>query len=82
MTTRRAAARRVEEEIANAGVPPLDNQVSPQEQAPLGDQALVNPPFMTEGDIWTTFINFLNPMNTQAQAVSTQAQVVMAQANQ
>ena len=38
MTTRRAASMRVEEEIGNAGVPPQDNQVPPQ------DKALVNRP--------------------------------------
>ena len=30
MTTRSATTRRVEKEIANAGVPPQDNQAPPQ----------------------------------------------------
>ena len=37
MTTRRAATRRVEEEIENAGVSSQDNQAPPQEQVSLGD---------------------------------------------
>ncbi|XP_069150012.1 uncharacterized protein [Solanum lycopersicum] len=51
MTTRSATTRWVEEDIANAGVPPQDNQDPPKEQAPLGGQAMVNPPVMTNGDI-------------------------------
>ena len=49
MTTRTTAARRVEEEIANAGVPPQDNQ------APLCDQDPVDPPAMTDGNIRAIF---------------------------
>ena len=71
MTTRRSSIRRVEEEIANAGVPPLDNQVSPQEQAPLGDQVLANPLNITDGDIRTTFIILAQSITTQAQSIST-----------
>ena len=49
MNTRRPTTR-VEEEIVNAGVPPQDNQTPPQEQVPLGDQALANPPIMSDGE--------------------------------
>ena len=58
MTTISSAAIRVEEEISNAGAPPQTNQAPPQgNQAPpqekvhLGDQALVNPTAMTDGEI-------------------------------
>ena len=77
MTTRRPATRTDEEENVNVGVPPQDNQAPPQEQAHLGnqvplhskkilyDQALVNPPAMTDGDIRTSFINFAQTMTTK-----------------
>ena len=53
MTTRRAAARRVEERIANVGAhdnqaPPQDNQVPLLEQVPMGDQVLRVPPPMMD----------------------------------
>lgn len=35
MTTRRPAARRVEEDIASTGAPPQDNQASPLVNQPL-----------------------------------------------
>ena len=54
----RLAKRRFEENIANARVPPQDNQTTPLEQAPQGDNATVNPPTIIYGEIRTTFINF------------------------
>ena len=57
MSTRRKAARRVVEEISNAGVPPQDNQAPLQERAPQGDQDPVNFTTMTDGDMTMTFIN-------------------------
>ena len=81
MTTRRSSIRRVEEEIANAEVPTQYNQAPPQEQAPLGDQALANPLVMIDVEIRTTFINLAQPMTTQAQVVYAQAQAMTAQAN-
>ena len=53
MTTRRAAVRRVKENTGNGGVPPQDNQGSPQEKVLLGGQA----PVMTDGEITRTFLN-------------------------
>ena len=49
MIIRRAATRRADEGIANAGVhdnqaPSQENQVPPLEQVPMGDQVLVIPP--------------------------------------
>ena len=81
MTTSREAARRVEEDIANARVPPHDNQDHPHEQAPLGDQASVNPLSMMDGHIKEGLKNLYQAMNTQAQVVATQAQAMTAQAN-
>lgn len=52
------AARRVKEEIANAGVPLQDDQAPPKQPAPLGYQASVNPPAMTNGAIRTSCIQF------------------------
>ncbi|TMX04848.1 hypothetical protein EJD97_004367 [Solanum chilense] len=72
MTTRKAATRRVEERISNAGVPPQRNHGPPQEQALLGDQDLVIPPYMMDGEIRTFFINLDQAMNTQAQSMAAQ----------
>ena len=62
MIARKAAKRRVEEEIANAGALPQGNQVPPQEQIPLGGQVPVNPPAMTDGEIMPTFYVCLQPL--------------------
>ena len=50
MNTIRVCTIRIQKEIAYAGVPPQDNQTPPQEQVPLGDQALANPPIMSDGE--------------------------------
>lgn len=42
MNTRRETTRRVEDKIANAGVPPQDNQAPPQKEVPLGCQDPIN----------------------------------------
>ena len=50
MTTRRkASSKKVEEEIANVGVPPQEKQAPSQEQDSQGNQALANPLSMTYG---------------------------------
>ena len=59
ITTRRATTRWVEEDTPNVGVPPQDNQAPPQEQAPIGCQAMVNTKVMTNGDIRETFLNLI-----------------------
>ena len=81
MTTRKEAARRVEKEIENGGVPPHDNQAPSQEQVPLCGKALVNPPIMSDGEISATFLNLTKFMDNQAQVITTQAQAMMTQAN-
>ena len=57
MTPRSAAARRVEDKIANAGVPSHDKQAPDQEKVPLGGQVLVNPLAMSYGEIRANFLN-------------------------
>ena len=74
MNTRRTTTRKVEENLANAGVPPQRNQIPPQDnKVPLQDQALLVPPLMTDGAIRSKFVTFAQDMTTQAQEVSTQA---------
>ena len=51
MNTQRNAARRLEEEVANAGVPPHDEQVPPLEEDANVEKAPANPPPMTEGEM-------------------------------
>ena len=51
MNTRRNVARRLEEEIANAGVPPHGDQVPPLEEDVNDDQAPVNPYPLTDENI-------------------------------
>ena len=48
MNTRRNADQILEEEIAYAGAPPLDEQVSPHEEDANVEQALTNPRSMME----------------------------------
>ena len=71
MTTRREAAKRFEEDIDDAGVPPQDNQDPPQYHAPQGYQDSINLPAMTDGEIRFTFINLVQSMTTQDEGVAT-----------
>lgn len=57
MTTRSEASRMVEDEISIAGVPPQDNKALPQEQSPLGDQDVADPPAMTDEEIRESFLS-------------------------
>ncbi|TMW99834.1 hypothetical protein EJD97_001873 [Solanum chilense] len=81
MNTRRNEARRLDEEIANAGAPPRGNQVPPLEEDVNDDQASVNPPPLTDGDIRAALLHMAQAITTQVQAVLTQAQAMTAQAN-
>ncbi|TMW96361.1 hypothetical protein EJD97_007489 [Solanum chilense] len=88
ITNRSEVTRRVEEEIANTGdhpqenqAPPQENQAPPQEQVPLGDQAPVIPQSMMDGDIRSTFVTLDQAMTTQALDIATQAQIMTAKSN-
>ena len=72
MAFRRAAARTVEEETTNEGVPSQGNQAPPQEQVPLIAKAPVNPPVMKDGEIRAAFLNLIQVMTTQSQVITTQ----------
>ena len=81
MNTRRNAAQRLEEEVANAGAPPPDYQAPPLEDNANVDQASVNPPPMTEAEMRSILAQMAQAMTTQAQGTMVQAQDMMAQAN-
>ena len=49
MNTQRTTARRLDEEMDNAGVPPRGNQVPPFDEAANYDQDPVNPPPLLDG---------------------------------
>ncbi|TMX01885.1 hypothetical protein EJD97_023254 [Solanum chilense] len=75
-----------EEGIANAGAhdnhaPPQDNQLPPLEEVDMGDQVLVVPPLITDGEIREAFLNLTQAMTTEANAFISQVQSMMAQVN-
>ena len=78
MNTLRNAARRLEEEIFNAGVPPRGDQVSPLEKDVNDDQALVNPPPLADENIRSALFQMDQYIITQAPVTTTQAQAVMS----
>ena len=51
MNTRRNTARSLEEDIANAGAPPHNDQVTPLREGENDDQAPVNSPSLTDENI-------------------------------
>ena len=70
---RLAATRRVEEYLANAGVPAQENQAPPQgNQVPLQYQAPVIPPPMTDGEIRSENLSLAQAMTTQDQTLATE----------
>ena len=73
MNTRRNAAQRLEEEVANAGAPSHDDQVPQLEENANVDQASANPPPMTEAEIFSVLSQMAQAMITQAQASTVQA---------
>ena len=81
MNTRRNATRRLKEEVANAGAPPHDEQVLPLEENANVDQALANPPPITEAEMRAILAQIGQAMLTQAQATTVQAQTMTAQDN-
>ena len=75
------AARRLEEEVSNAGAPPHGDQVPLFEKNANVDQPPANPPPMTEEDIRAILYQISLAINTQAQAATVQSQAMTAQAN-
>ena len=73
MNTRRNATRRLEEKIANVGAPPRGKQVPPLVEDANVDQAPVNPPPLTDGDIRVALIKLAQASTIQAQATTAQA---------
>ena len=73
MNTQRNAARRLEEEVPNAGAPLHDQQVPPLEENANVDQAPAKPQLMTEVKMGAIIAQMDQSMTTQAQAVDTQA---------
>ncbi|TMX03040.1 hypothetical protein EJD97_018676, partial [Solanum chilense] len=71
--------RRAVEGIAKAGV--QNHQVPPLEEVGMGDQVMVNPPPMTNGDIRAAFLQMSQAVKTLAQEVTTKGQVMTARAN-
>ena len=68
-------ARRLEEDIANAGAPPHGDKFPPLEEDANVEQDPINPTPFTDGDIRASLIQL-------AQAAAAQAQAMTAQANQ
>ena len=81
MNTWKNAARRLQEEIANAGAPSRGDQVPLLEADGNDDQAPVNPPPLMDGDIRYAFLQMSQAITTQAQSITTQAQSMTTQAN-
>ena len=81
MKTRRTAARRLDEDIANVGVPRRGNHVPDLEEFENDDQASTNLPALTHGDIRDAFLKMAQDITTQEQAVTTQTQVMTSLAN-
>ncbi|TMX02272.1 hypothetical protein EJD97_022147 [Solanum chilense] len=82
INTQRNATRRLHEEIFNAGVPPRGDQVLPLEEDANDDQAPVNTPSFTIGDIRASFLKISKSIAIQAQAITTQAQAKTTKSNQ
>ena len=83
MNTRSTAARRVGEEIANAGATTQGNWNAPQVQAAANDQVPVNPPVMTHGEVRVALFEMAQAITNQVQAITDQVnRVVVPQENQ
>ena len=66
MDTRRNVARILVEEISNAGAPPRGEKVPLLEEDANVDQAPVNPPPLTDGDIRASLIQLAQAATVQA----------------
>ena len=70
MNTQRNSAQRLQEEVANAGAPPHDEQVPPLDENSNVDQALANTPPMMEAEMRSILSQMAQSMTTQAQAAT------------
>ena len=66
MNTRRNVARRLEEEVANAGALTYNEKVPPLEENVNVDQAPTSPPPMTEAEMRAILGKNANSMTTKA----------------
>ena len=66
MNTRRNAARRLEEAIADVGDPPRDDQLPLLEKGENDDQASVNPPYLMDENIRAALFKMAQAIPTQA----------------
>ena len=66
------------EEIANAGATPQGNRNAPQVQAAANYQVLVKPLAITDGEVRETLFQMAHAITTQAQAITTQANMEVA----
>ena len=71
MNNQRTVAWRFDEEIANAGVLPRENQVLPLHEVSNDDQASLNTQSLMNGDIREAFLQMAQAITTQAQVVTT-----------
>ena len=75
-------SRRVEEYLANAGVPPIGNKDHPQEgQSPKGNQAPIIAQPMTDGYIRVDIATLSQDTTTKSQEIASQAKAMTAPAN-
>ena len=75
------ADRRLDEQIANGGIPCQGNQIPSLEEVAKDDQYPVNHPPLMDGDIRAAFLQMAQDITTQEQDVTTQDQTMMSQAN-
>ena len=79
MNTQREVARRIDEEISNAGVPPKGNQLPPLEFIMMNKlRSILLPWWMGHKG---SLLKMAQAITTQTQDVTTQAQAMTAQAN-
>ena len=81
LNTRRNEARRLEEEIFNAGAPSPGEQVTPLEEDTNIKQRPTNPLPLTDENIRTTHHKMTQDITTDGQAPTTQSQDMTTQAN-
>ena len=81
INTRRNAARRLEEEIANVGAAPHGDQVPPLEEDANMENAMVNTPLLMDETIRTALLQMAQGITSQAKATMVQDQAMKAQSN-